>query len=179
MAWYKYGRTPADWAFGVAVDNVTPQLVAGAILTAWSDDTGGTQLDMSLDGGTSTVSNITASDGSDGLIPGTVDEHWVQQLTYWIDGNAGAGPRTLMTTSDAAALAAAALAEADGQQDQVDNNSAILAFVSLTNVATAGVYPPRPGVAGARMVIWYGPSAPSVGGLDGAVDGDEWHKTAA
>jgi hypothetical protein len=177
--WYGYGRTPSDWAFGVNIDGVTPELVPGAVLTAWNAETGGTQLDMSLDGGATTVASITASDGTDGLVPGTVDQHWVQQTTYWIDGNAGAGPRTLMTTSDAADIAVTALNTASNQADTINNNSAILAYVQLVCIAVAGVYPPRPGVAGDRMVAWYGSSPPPVGGTDGAVDGDEWHRTAA
>lgn len=176
MAWYAYGRTPADWAFSVAMDNVTPQLVPGAVLTAWNADTGGTQLDISLDGGSSIVSSITASDGSDGLIPGTVDQHWVQQPTYWIDGNAGAGPRTLMVSSDAPAIAVAAKTEADNQADTIANNQALLALVPVMNPAVLGTYPARPALAGSRVVIWLGGSAPSAG-VGGAAEGDIWLDT--
>lgn len=174
MAWYKFGRTAADWAF--EADGLTPQLVSGALLTAWTADTGGTQLDYSLDGGATTVASITASDGGDGLIPGTVDEHWTQQPTYWIDGNAGAGPRTLMTTSDAADIAVAAKNEADNQTDQIDNNSALLALVPVMNVAVLGTYPARPALAGPRVVIWVGGSPPGTG-AGGAVEGDIWWDT--
>jgi hypothetical protein len=176
MAWYKYGRTPADWAFAVNVDGITPNLVPGAVLTAWNAKTGGTQLDMSVDGGATTVSSIVASDGTDGLIPGTVDEHWVQQATYWIDGSAGAGPRTLMVTSDGPDIAVAAKLEADNQQDQIDNNSALLALVPVMCVAVLGVYPTRPALAGSRVVIWVGGSPPGTG-AGGAVEGDIWWDT--
>jgi hypothetical protein len=174
MTWYAYGRTHSDWTFDA--DGLSPVFVPGAILTAWNADVGGTQLDMSLDGGTSTVSFITSSDGSDGLTPGTVDRHWVQQPTYWIDGNAGAGPRLYMESTDAADIAVAAKSQSDNQQDQIDNNSGLLALVPVMNVAVAGVYPNRPALAGSRVVIWVGGSAPGTG-AGGAVEGDIWWDT--
>lgn len=179
MAWYPFGRTSSDWAFVANVDGITPNFVPGAVLTAWSASTGGTQLDMSLDGGSSTVASITASDGTDGLVPGTVPEHWVAFPSYWIDGAAGAGPRTKMVSSDAADLAVAAKLEADNQQDQITNNSALLDIVMLTNVADSitGLYDPRPAIAGPRVVAWIGPSTPTAGG-DGSADGDLYFDSA-
>lgn len=178
MAWYGFGRTPADWAFTSNVDGITPNFVPGAVLTAWNAETGGIRVDMSLDGGSTTVASIVASDGTDGLIPGTVDLHWVQQTTYWIDGNAGAGPRTLMVTSDGPGLAVAAKTEADNQADTITNHNAILALVILSNVADGdGIFAVRPGVAGGRVVAWMGPSLPTAGG-DGSVDGDLYFDTA-
>jgi hypothetical protein len=81
-----------------------------------------------------------------------------------------------MESTDAADIAVAAKSQSDNQQDQIDNNSGLLALVPVMNVAVAGVYPNRPALAGSRVVIWVGGSAPGTG-AGGAVEGDIWWDT--
>src|SRR5215813_8589115 len=116
MSWYAYGLTPADWTF--TDDTVTdtdstdvsvPVLVSGT-LTFWNLATGGSQLTVSLTSdGATPVTSITSSDGTDGYLVGTVEQFWAQQVQIWADG--GGTVRTLMTTTDAATIAASAAAE--------------------------------------------------------------------
>lgn len=179
MTWYRYGKTPSDWTFVTAVDGVTPNFAPGAVLTAWNQETGGTSVQYSLDNSGSTlVSSITSSDGSDGLPPGTVDEHFTQTLTYWVDGNGGAGPRLYMETTDAADIAGLAAANISDLQDAVTAIQAVTDLVSVYNIEVAGAWPPRPLVAAGRVVTWIGPDVPTAGGT-GMADGDVWFRTAS
>lgn len=175
MARHLFGGGLADWTFdlGDAATSGTGAsgnlaVVIGAVpVMFWDQPSGGAQYTDLTDIGGGPIDSVV----SDSI--GEIDQFYGPDgvVTMWADASGGAGPRKLATTTDAAALALTAIAEADSLTDAVTNNVALLAVVPLMNVAVAGVYPPRPSIAGSRVVIWVGPSTPTAGGT-GAADGD-------
>lgn len=176
--WYRYGKTPADFTIteydnggGVTLAQFSP----GAVLLAYNAETGGTPVQYALDrAGTTLVASITSSDGSDGLPPGTVPEHYTQTPTYWIDG--GAGFRLKMVTTDVGDGFVQNASDITDLQNLTTNNAATLALAPIVIVEAGGVWPARPTVD--NVAFWIGPDQPTAGGT-GMRDGDEWHRTAS
>jgi hypothetical protein len=179
MARHSFGLTAADWAFTVAIDGLTPQLAASATFTLWNQASSGTQYtDLALDsGGLEPITFVTASDGSDGYIAGTVEEFFGPDgiRDMWIDG--GAGGRLHIVATDLGNDVNDHETRIEALENQVANLLDLCALMMVMNIEVTGTYPARPGNAGSRIVGWVGDDTPSAG-TGGLVTGDLYFDTA-
>lgn len=178
MARHTFGLTPADWGFTVAMDGLTPQLAASATFTLWNQATSGTQYTDLLEGdGTTPITFVTASDGTDGYVAGQIESFLgpdgIREM--WIDG--GAGGRLLILATDTGDDVDDHETRIEALENVASNNAALLAISMVVNIEASGVWPSRPALAGSRPVLWIGPDTPTAGGV-GMADGDIYLDTA-
>lgn len=99
---HPFGRQVADYAIS-AGDGETLLLATGAVITMWDSQTDGTQItDLSLAAdGSSPVTSVTTSDGTDGLAPGMWPTVYGPDAITSMWAQAGdAGPRVLLWADD-------------------------------------------------------------------------------
>lgn len=165
MARHLFGGSLDAWTFDLgddmtsqsALDGQVAVVIPAVTVTLWTAATGGTQYTDLLD---STATPVTSIDSdATGEIPefsgpDTTPDTW----RMWADANGGAGPRRLMVATDMGDVltSLAPLVDLAGLVDQI-------ALWWPYDYDTAS-WPVRPAAAGARMVIWKGPSPPPVGG---------------
>lgn len=109
MTRYRFGGQPTDWAFTVADDDLTPQLVSGGVVTAWNAQSGGVQItDLALDAaGAMPITSGLTSDGTDGLYLGMIVPFYGPDgvLGLWIE--VSGGNRLFMQTVQLATIVTA------------------------------------------------------------------------
>jgi hypothetical protein len=134
-------------------DGVPVEAVGGAIIKAYSAFLGGTQYtDLSMDqAGTQIVSQIVASDGTDGLMLGQIPQFYGPDGVWEIWLSANNGPRVRAQALDTADLVSAGLdsiADAAATLDQADADHASigqpsgLATLGSDGILTAAQRPP-------------------------------------
>jgi hypothetical protein len=122
-------------------DGVPVEAVGGAIIKAYSAFLGGTQYtDLSMDqAGTQIVSEIVASDGTDGLMLGQIPQFYGPDGVWEVWLSANNGPRVRAQALDTADLVSAGLdsiAAAAATLDQADADHASLG--QANGIATLG-----------------------------------------
>ena len=171
----------AAWALGVGGDETALSGVAGkhalvipgGVVAFYTARTGGTQITDLQDVLGNPITSVTAD--SDGALPQiqgpdtTPDTWWM-----WADGNAGAGPRVIVSATD---MGSTVTADTDAIDDLITSVSALQTAAGnslgvLVKDPDTGDWPTRP--TDSRPYMWIGDSAPPVGG-DYAVAGrDIW-----
>lgn len=105
---HPFGGGIADWVFAPDSNHV-PVLSAGAAITAWSSQQGGTQItNLSVDpAGATPVTGVLTSDGTDGYAYGEIPIFYGPEdvTVLWL--SADGGPRTAVGSIDSAGLAGA------------------------------------------------------------------------
>jgi len=152
MARHPFGGGAPDWAVSTA-DGVPVEAVGGAIVKAYSAFLGGTQYtDLSMDQeGTQIVSQIVASDGTDGLMLGQIPQFYGPDGVWEVWLSANNGPRVRAQALDTADLVQGALdsiADVDATLTQAEADHASigqpsgLATLGSDGILTAAQRPP-------------------------------------
>jgi hypothetical protein len=140
MARHPFGGGAPDWAVSTA-DGVPVEAVGGAIVKAYSAFLGGTQYtDLSMDQeGTQVVSQIVASDGTDGLMLGQIPQFYGPDGVWEVWLSANNGPRVRAQALDTADLVQGALDSIADVQTTLDQADADHASLGQANgIATLG-----------------------------------------
>jgi hypothetical protein len=140
MARHPFGGGAPDWAVSTA-DGVPVEAVGGAIIKAYSAFLGGTQYtDLSMDqAGTQIVSQIVASDGTDGLMLGQIPQFYGPDGVWEVWLSANNGPRVRAQALDTADLVQGALDSIADVQTTLDQADADHASLGQANgIATLG-----------------------------------------
>jgi hypothetical protein len=140
MARHPFGGGAPDWAVSTA-DGVPVEAVGGAIVKAYSAFLGGTQYtDLSMDQeGTQIVSQIVASDGTDGLMLGQIPQFYGPDGVWEVWLSANNGPRVRAQALDTADLVQGALdsiADVDATLTQAQADHASIG--QANGIATLG-----------------------------------------
>jgi hypothetical protein len=140
MARHPFGGGAPDWAVSTA-DGVPVEAVGGAIVKAYSAFLGGTQYtDLSMDQeGTQVVSQIVASDGTDGLMLGQIPQFYGPDGVWEVWLSANNGPRVRAQALDTADLVQGALdsiADVDATLTQAEADHASIG--QANGIATLG-----------------------------------------
>ena len=170
MARHVFGRLLTDWTMTLGdsvVDGGTTTAPVSAsgpkTITVWSAATGGVQYTDLLDASGSPVTEVTSSDGTDGLPVGTIPEFQGPDgvLELWAD--AGGGVRAKMTATDLGTTVASL----------VFSNDYLTALEALTTTGGAvGQYLGKdPSSDSGTGLIWATPPVSSGGGSGGSTQG--------
>jgi hypothetical protein len=160
MARHPFGGGAPDWAVSTA-DGVPVEAVGGAIVKAYSAFLGGTQYtDLSMDQeGTQVVSQIVASDGTDGLMLGQIPQFYGPDGVWEVWLSANNGPRVRAQALDTADLVQGALDSIADVQTTLDQADADHASLGQANgIATLG--------ADGVLTESQRPALPSLPGVD-------------
>lgn len=154
MARYTFGGQIADYVVAYGDDGEL-LLAAATDVTFWNQETGGTQYTDLTDLGGTPITLVTSD--SSGGIPQFKGPDGIRAM--WADAAGGAGPRRLMTDAEIGPNLATVI------NDAADLDNAVAALQALAAVAPVTVtydeveaeWPPRPTIAGSRVVFWFGP----------------------
>jgi hypothetical protein len=166
------------WAMALGADETSVDsqsgkrvlMIPSASVTFWTAQTGGVQYTDLLDSIGTPITEATADD--DGEFnpiqgPDTDPDTWYM----WADGSGGAGPRQLVIATDMGdTVNALAATISDMAADAAALGAQVAASLGVVNYdTTTSSWPPRP-AGDPRRFMWFGPTAPPVGG-DYMVDG--------
>lgn len=104
MARHSFAADPSSWVFTIDGTTGAAEPLAGAVITFWNQQTGGTQytdLAAAADGSGSTTT-ITSGDGSGGTVVGSIPQFYGPNNVWGMWGSANGGPRQLFLASDLA-----------------------------------------------------------------------------
>jgi len=175
MARHIFGQSLTDWTFDLGTGDMVV-VVGGQDITFWNASIGGTQYTDLLDASGMPVTEITSSDGTDGLPKGTIPQFKGPDsnvVVMWAD--AGGGTRYLMVATDVGDVltdVAAQGADIADLQTQVGGLAAVATSGNysdlagkpvLASVATSGDYTDLDGAPapGMQYVVKVGGSWPT------------------
>lgn len=159
MARYMFGGGIADYVVTAGADDAL-LLAAGAEVTFWSAQSGGTRYTDLRDLTDAPITSVLSDEH--GGIPQLRGPDGVR--TMWADAAGGSGPRRLMIAVDLPADVASLLERVAQLESTVAAQQTLLshALYALKYDSGTGAYPPIPAeLAGQRYLVWIGPPTPT------------------
>jgi hypothetical protein len=162
---HPHGASSDAWVFALAGDGITPNLVGGADITCWSDQTGGTQYADLLDGdGATPITSVTSSSGSSAYSIGQIPLFYGPDNISGMWISAAGGPRTYLRANDLDARANDLEDGADARDNRLDLLEKLSDVTPFFMNDDGSGFGARPDFAGDRLGMWFGGTNPGIGG---------------